>query len=115
MISRTKYLVDDETVRRLFQDAGLGAAEAVTPLGAGEFNAVYSISAGGKEYALKIAPAPDCPVLRYETSMMRAEVYWYEQIRQHTEIRVPEVYFTDFSRTKLPADYFIMKSEAKRS
>lgn len=35
MISRTKYLVDDETVRRLFQDAGLGAAEAVTPLGAG--------------------------------------------------------------------------------
>ena len=109
MISRTKYLVDDETVRRLFQEAGLGTAEVVTPLGAGEFNAVYSVSAGGKEYALKIAPALDCPVLRYETSMMRAEVYWYEQIRQHTEIRVPEVYFTDFSRTKLPADYFIME------
>ena len=109
MISRTKYLVDDETVRRLFQDAGLGAAEAVTPLGAGEFNAVYSVRVGGKEYALKIAPAPDCPVLRYETSMMRAEVYWYEQIREHTKIRVPEVYFTDFSRTKLPANYFIME------
>lgn len=109
MISRTKYPVDEKTIRRLFKEAGLGEAETVTPLGAGEYNAVYSVSVGEKEYAIKIAPAPDCPVLTYEHSMMQSEVYWYQKIRDNTNIRVPAVYFTDFTRTKLPTDYFIME------
>lgn len=109
MISKTKYEIDSQTIEALFADAGLPPVSAVAPLGAGEFNAVFSVTAGGVEYALKIAPADDAPILTYEKGMMAAEVFWYEQMRAHTSIRVPAVYYQDFSRKRIPTDYFIME------
>ena len=41
--------------------------------------------------------------------MMRAEVFWYRQMREHTPIAVPDVYFEDFERKQIPTDYFIME------
>lgn len=109
MVSKTKYAVSQDTIRALFHDAGLEPVASIAPLGAGEFNAVFAVTAGGREYALKIAPTDDAPILAYEKGMMRAEVFWYEQMRAHTSIRVPEVYVTDFSRKRIPTDYFIME------
>ncbi len=109
MISRTKYEIDNAMIEKLFGSAGLSGVTEIAPLGAGEYNAVFSIQAGGKEYVLKIAPKSDAPVLAYEKNMMAAEVFWYERIREHTRVTVPEVYYADLGRKLIPADYFIME------
>lgn len=109
MVSKTKFELDDRTIKTLFSAAGLEPVTAIAPLGAGEFAAVYAVTANGVAYVLKVAPAQDAPTLIYEKGMMAAEVFWYEQMRVHTSIRVPKVYFQDFSKTRIPTDYFIME------
>lgn len=108
MVSRTKYLLDDKTVARLFENAGITGITSIAPLGAGEYNAVYAVKAD-KAYVLKVAPAADTPILTYEKEMMQSEVYWYSLLRTQTDIRVPEVYFADDSKTLIPTAYFIME------
>lgn len=108
MVSRTKYLLEDATVTRLFENAGITGITSIAPLGAGEYNAVYAVKAD-KEYVLKVAPAADTPILTYEKEMMKSEVYWYSLLRTHTDIRVPAVYFADDSKTLIPTAYFIME------
>lgn len=108
MVSRTKYLLDDKTVTRLFENAGITGITSIAPLGAGEYNAVYAVEAD-KSYVLKVAPAADTPILTYEKEMMQSEVYWYSLLRTQTDIRVPEVYFADDSKTWIPTAYFIME------
>lgn len=109
MQSRTKYQIDSSGIVRLFEAAGIPNVRAVAPLGDGEFNAVFSVEADGREYVVKIAPPDDLPVLAYESNMMEAEVYWYKALRERAGIRVPEVVFSDFSRTALPVPYCIME------
>lgn len=108
MISRTKYEVDNETIIKLFDNAKIKGAKNIAPLGAGEFNSVYSVEAEGKLYAIKIAPVNSEHILTYEQDMMRQEVYYYELMREKAKINVPEVYFSDFSNSIIPAAYFIM-------
>ena len=109
MISRTKYTLDEASIQNLFEQAGISGVTSVAPLGDGEFNAVYLIHAGGRDYVLKVAPRDSAPVMAYEHNMMQSEVAWYDVLRQHTSIRVPEVYAADFSRRLLPVPYFIME------
>lgn len=109
MISRTKYQVDVTTIEKLFRSVGIEGAAEIAPLGAGEFNAVFSAKAGDREYALKIAPRKGAPVLTYEKDMMRAEVFWYGQMRANTPIAVPEVYHADFDGSLIQADWFVME------
>lgn len=109
MISRTKYTLDEASIQNLFEQAGISGVTSVAPLGDGEFNAVYLVHAGGRDYVLKVAPRDSAPVMAYEHNMMQSEVAWYDVLRQHTAIRVPEVYAADFSRRLLPVPYFIME------
>lgn len=109
MISRTKYPIDAAGVKKLFAASGIPDVQAVSPLGAGEYNAVFQAEAGEKSYVIKIAPSPEVPVMTYEKDIMRAEVYWYDRMRTQTQIRVPEVYVQDFDHSRIPADYFIME------
>ena len=109
MISRTKFEIAENTLVTLFEKAGITGVEEVRELGAGEFNAVYSAKADGREYAVKIAPGPENSVLTFEKDMLGAEVFWYERIREHTNIRVPDVYYTDYSKELIPTSYFIME------
>lgn len=109
MISRTKYSIDNATIKKLFSSAGIDGVDEIAPLGAGEYNAVFSVKASGKEYALKIAPTDDVPVLTYEKDIMASEVFWYKQMRENSSITVPEVYYTDFDEKLIPANYFIME------
>lgn len=109
MISRTKYPITNEEIRFLCEQAGLGEVENAHPLGAGEYNAVYSVRAGGGEYVLKIAPPESIPVMTYEQGMMSAEIFWYEQMREHSKIRVPRIVYSDMSRKVFPAEFFFME------
>lgn len=108
MVSKTKYLLDDKTIKAMCKKAGIENIKSIAPLGAGEFNAVYEITAD-KAYVLKIAPKNDTPVMTYEKDMMQTEVYWYDVIRNNTSIKVPDVYYTDFSKTLIKSDWFIME------
>ena len=108
MKSRTKLTVNDATIVKLFDKAGIPGAKNIAPLGAGEFNAVYSVDAGDQQYAIKIAPKKDGKILTYEEGMIEQEVYYYGLMEQ-AGIHVPEVYYSDFSKTDLSTEYFIME------
>ena len=109
MISRTKYPIDTSGVCALFVAEGIHGVREVSPLGAGEYNAVFQARTDEKSYVIKIAPPPEIPVLTYEKNIMRAEVYWYQRMREGTDIRVPEVYAQGFEHARIPSDYFIME------
>lgn len=108
MISKTKFVISDDKIRKVFKQYGIEDISSITPLGDGEYNAVFEIKAD-KSYVLKLAPDSCTAVLTYEEGMMSSEVFWYEQIRKNTDIRVPEVYFTDDSKRIIPTEYFIME------
>lgn len=108
MISKTKFLLSDDKIMLLCRSAGIDGVRNIRPLGDGEYNAVYEITAD-KKYALKIAPQADADVLTYERDMMRAELYWYGVIRKNASIKTPEIYYSDFSRGIINADWFIME------
>jgi aminoglycoside phosphotransferase (APT) family kinase protein len=107
MISRTKHDVDDDIVKKLMASVGLEGATEVAPLGAGEYNAVYAVATDGGNYAVKIAPRPDVPVLTYEHGMMSAELFWYGKMRE-AGINVPEIRHADFTHGIIPSDWFVM-------
>lgn len=65
MISKTKFELEDKKIRELFAKAGINGITEISPLSAGEFNAVYQVNAD-KSYVLKIAPGSDAPVMTYE-------------------------------------------------
>ncbi|MEA4915689.1 MAG: aminoglycoside phosphotransferase family protein [Christensenella sp.] len=109
MISRTKFEMDEASILRLFADVGIPGVFHAKPLGDGEFNAVYLVSAPEERYVLKIAPPDNAPVMTYERDMMRSELFWYDVMRTRTTIRVPNLIHSDFSRTLLPVPFFIME------
>lgn len=109
MKSNTKVCLSAETMKELCKDAGYQTISNIQALGAGEFNAVYAFDCEGKPYALKVAPSSNTKVMTYEHDMMASEVYWYEILRTNTDVRVPAVYYTDFSKTKISSSYFIME------
>lgn len=109
MKSKTKYLIDSKTVKKLCKSAGYKDISEIKLLGNGEFNAVYGAKADEKSIAIKIAPPQSADVMTYEKNMMKAELYWYDMIKEHTSVRVPEIYYKDFSRKLIDADWFIME------
>jgi Phosphotransferase enzyme family. len=109
MKSKTKNVLSNDTIKKCFLKAGFSSVSNIAPLGAGMYNSVYSVTADGKEYAIKIAPPDDVEVMRYEKDMMAVEVYWYKQMKEKTCIQVPEVFFYDTSKSIIPSEYFIME------
>ena len=107
--SKTKYIPGAELIIELFEKNGINDVEKIEPLGNGEFNAAFKAVTLRKEYAIKFAPVTWANVLTYEKDMMQSETYWYEQIRKHTAICVPEIYVSDFSCNIVPTSYFIME------
>ena len=108
VISRTKYEIAQEDIHRIFRNAGLGEVTDIRILGAGEFNSAFAVDAGGQTYALKVGANNDA-VQIYEKDMMKSEVHWYEVMAQQTDLRIPKVYFSDFTQTLVPTNYFIME------
>lgn len=108
VISRTKYDVSNEEIALIFREAGFGTVSEIRILGAGEFNSAFAVVADGKTYALKVAANNDA-VQIYEKNMMVSEVHWYQVMSEQTDLRVPQVYFTDFTKQIIPTNYFIME------
>lgn len=109
MVSRTKPELTKAQVQDIFDAACLGKVASFNKLGDGEYNAVYDVITDMGNYVLKVSPLDKTGILNYEQDMMRGEVFWYAQIRTHTNVKVPYVYYKDFSHTIFPSDYFIME------
>ena len=109
MVSRTKPELDSKQIQSMLDAACLGKVTSFNKLGDGEYNAVYDVITDMGNYVLKVSPLDKTGILTYEQDMMRGEVFWYAQIRTHTNVKVPYVYFKDFSHTVFPSDYFIME------
>ncbi|MCX4363403.1 MAG: aminoglycoside phosphotransferase family protein [Clostridia bacterium] len=109
MKSKTKYFLNKEQINKIFDKANLGQLDSYYNLGAGEFNSVYSVRIGAVDYVLKIAPRDGQSVLTYEKDMLDVEIKWYKRISENTDIKVPRIYFSDFSREIIDAPYFIME------
>jgi fructosamine-3-kinase len=100
------------TIIKLFENAGLFQVKSILPLGGGEFNSLYSVDTADQSYVIKIAPIDGSCILTYETHMMEQEVYFYSLLRNQTSIRVPTIYYSDFSGKTIASGYFIMEKLA---
>ena len=81
---------------RYARPAGFQEIQNIKPLGAGEFNRPVRLRFGREGvYALKIAPDARTLVMTYEKDMIRSEIFWYKQLRAHTDITTPEIVHTD--------------------
>lgn len=109
MVSRTKPELTSGEIQKLFNDACLGNVLFSEKLGDGEYNGVYNVITDMGNYVLKVAPLDKTGILSYEQDMMRSEVFWYAQLRANTKIKVPYVYYKDFSHTAFKSDFFIME------
>ena len=108
--SKTKYEATQEEIKELFAFHKVGNVMRIAPLGEGEFNAAYKVTCdNGNNYVLKIAPPEGSCVLTYEKNMMESEVFWYEKMHENTDILCPEVYVSDFSKSIVKSNCFIMQ------
>ncbi|MBR0513040.1 MAG: aminoglycoside phosphotransferase family protein [Clostridia bacterium] len=113
VISKTKYEASEAEIRELFSFHNVGNVVDTAALGNGEFNAAYKVTCdNGAAYALKIAPPEGAKVLSYEKNMMEAEVFWYSQMHEKTDILCPQVYVSDFSKKIIRSNCFIMEMMA---
>ena len=109
MKSISKTPVNIEQARAIAQKHLSQPLRKFSELADGYFNAAYRLDlADGATRVLKVAPLSHVQTLRYERDIMQAEVGALQQVRQQTEMPVPQVYVHDTSRALLPADYFVM-------
>ena len=109
MKSKTKTLPTDAVLRDMLKQAGLDSAGVqFRLLGDGMFNAVFAAETN-PPVVMKIAPRSQVPVMTYERDMLATELYWYDQIRQHTEIIVPDILYSDPAGNLCGAPWVVME------
>lgn len=108
--SKTKYIASEAEIKELFSFHKIGNVIEISPLGNGEFNAVYKVVCEAQaSYALKIAPPDAAGVLSYEKNMLESEVFWYGQMHDKTDIFCPCVIVCDYSKRIIKSSCFIME------
>ena len=109
MKSKSKWVMDSQSIIALFDTAGIEGITNIRPLGNGEYNSIFSGISSGKEYVIKIAPKGNCHTLTYENDMIKQEVYFYSLIHDKTNIKVPDIYYSDFTCKQTQSSFFIME------
>jgi len=109
MKSKTKFNIADKTVSKIFDAANLGGVIKIMPLSHGEFNYVLKVTTNIQDFVLKVAPKSDTPILTLEKNMLAQEIAFYNLIHSNTSMGVPKVFYSDFSKVLIDADYFIME------
>lgn len=95
-------------IKELLENAGFPNAQ-FSRTSDGLYNDSYYIDSPQGKYLLRIAPADDVPKLFYEVDMMQSEPAIHRVVRQHTDLPVPDIVYSDFSREFLGCDYLIME------
>jgi len=109
MYSKTKFNIDIAKIKEIFVAAKLGDALSHTPLTHGEFNCVLKVTTTSDNFVLKVAPKSGTPILTLEKNMMANEVKFYDLISTNTSMHMPKVIYSDFTKTIIDTDFFIME------
>ncbi len=91
MHSRTKAHVTNEQILEIIRFAGIKDFTHFEELTGGEFNIAFKIYTKDRNYILKIAPSEGTITLTYERGIMDIELWAYEQIKNNTNITIPEI------------------------
>jgi aminoglycoside phosphotransferase (APT) family kinase protein len=111
MESKTKVNLSADQIEKLVEHVfGKAPISAVNEMRDGWFNSAYLIEmgAGEQKYVLKIGPPADAEILTYEKDILRAEVESMKMAATNPQIPVPSILLDDFSRRRLPYDYYFM-------
>lgn len=111
MESATKRRLSESQIKaavtRAFGD-GVGVLDSCE-IHDGMFNAVYRLRLStGDLVILKSSPPADVPLLTYERDIMRTEAAFYELATTASDVPVPLVLATDFSRKHLDGDLLFL-------
>lgn len=109
MESYTKSNISKYDAKRIFDESGVGTADNIREVEAGEFNTIFQIRSGDKRYFVKFGSSPEVKVLSYEKDILNTEIGFYKRL-EGSAVKRPNVVFTDTTRTKVPVDYFIMEA-----
>ncbi len=90
-------------------DADSGALR-FSPVRTGKHNASFWIDSDRGRFVLRIAPPDDAGFLFYERRMMRQEPELHDRLRAETDLPIAEIVGYDFSRTRIPRDYLLMRA-----
>lgn len=98
-------------VKRAFPGLAVADGEdAVIEMKEGWFNVAYRVRlSDGRDTVLKIAPPAAAQVLTYEKNIMSTEAGMMILAQQHTDVRIPQVYYYDNTRELCDSDYFFME------
>jgi len=89
--------------------AGLGGGRwDVRPFGAGRFSETFDVAGPKGRYVLRVAPPDDLRQLFYERGMMRQEPGIHARLLAETDVPVPPIVASEFSRRLIDRDWLIM-------
>lgn len=108
MESYTKSKISKYDAKKLFEESGVGIADNIKEVEAGEFNTIFQIDSGEKRYFIKFGSSRETKVLSYEKDILNTEISFYKKL-EGSAVKRPQVVFSDSTRTKVPVDYFIME------
>ena len=111
MYALSKTPISLETAQTLIAAhfGGQAKINRYTELTDGMYNAAYRIElTDGHQSVLKVAPADQVKVLRYEKNIMQAEVDVLRLVRLQTDVPVPEVFAYDVSHSLIDNEYYLM-------
>lgn len=94
MHSRTKANISEENLSQMIEVAGIKNLIKIEELTGGEFNVAYMLHTKTARYILKIGPSEGTNMLTYEKGIMDVELWAYEQIKKHTDIKIPEIIYS---------------------
>ncbi|WP_162140225.1 aminoglycoside phosphotransferase family protein [Haploplasma axanthum] len=108
MKSRTKYLLTDDEIKKIYSKYSSESIDKINVLSNGEFNSVYLIESNDQKYVLKVGTNLLIDVMPHEKNMISNEVFWYKKIKEHTNINIPDILYHNTTKEIINADYFIM-------
>lgn len=110
MESATKSTLNENDIITIFKGLfPLVKYNSSKELKDGCFNLSYLVLLeNGAKYVLKVSPTNNNNLLSYETDMMSTEVYFHTRVIKELNIPIPKVIFSDFSKTIIKQNYYIM-------
>jgi aminoglycoside phosphotransferase (APT) family kinase protein len=82
---------------------------SLQPIATGKFNSSYFVSAGGRQWVLRVAPPDDAVYVFYERAMMRQEPELHAVLRAETTVPVARVHAFDTERSVIDRDFIVME------
>jgi len=102
-------MIDEQTASKLFTRAMKSGPASIKPMGYGRFSDSFLCENQEGSFVLRIAPPDRLLQLFYEYRMMRQEPHIHRRVLEETQVPVPRILATDFSRQHIDRDFLVME------